>query len=176
LAAILTATSEVHDLIALTRTLADPRDTLALGALLRGPSVGLTETELLDIVEALPADPARPDRPRCLDLRTDAAEVHHELARSVLEILQWLRRRARGTTPYMLLADAIAALNMRAQLRQRFKAGAERAIANVDLYLEIARAYDVRGLAAFARDMRATGRTRYARWRGGRTPSGKRSR
>ena len=45
---------EVHDLIALTRALADGRDTLALGALLRGPLVGLTESELLDIVEALP--------------------------------------------------------------------------------------------------------------------------
>jgi ATP-dependent exoDNAse (exonuclease V) beta subunit len=146
---------EVHDLIALTRTLADPRDTLALGALLRGPSVGLTETELLDIVEALPADPAHPDRLLCLDLRTDAAHVSHELARSVLQILQSLRRRARGTTPYMLLADGIAALNMRAQLRQRFKAGAKRAIANVDLFLDMARAYDVRGLVAFARDMRA---------------------
>ena len=55
----------------------------------------------------------------------------------------------------MLLADAIAALNVRPQLRQRFKAGAERAIANVDLFLEMSRAYDVRGLRAFARDMRA---------------------
>jgi ATP-dependent exoDNAse (exonuclease V) beta subunit len=54
----------------------------------------------------------------------------------------------------MLLADAITALNVRPQLRQRFKAGPERALANVDLYLEMARAYDVRGLRAFARDMR----------------------
>ena len=53
---------EIQDLIALTRTLADSRDTLALGALLRGPLVGLTETELLDIVEGLPIDQQRPDR------------------------------------------------------------------------------------------------------------------
>jgi ATP-dependent exoDNAse (exonuclease V) beta subunit len=66
-----------------------------------------------------------------------------------------LHRRARGTTPYMLLADAIAALNVRPQLRRRFKTGPERAIANVDLFLEMSRAYDVRGLRAFARDMRA---------------------
>jgi exodeoxyribonuclease-5 len=146
---------EVQDLIALTRTLADARDTLALGALLRGPVVGLTEAELLDIAEALPADASRPDRLPCLDLRTDGAAVKHEVARSVLEILQSLHRTARSTTPYALLADAIAALNVRPQLRQRFSGGSERAIANVDLFLEMARTYDVRGLRAFARDMRA---------------------
>jgi ATP-dependent exoDNAse (exonuclease V) beta subunit len=146
---------EVTDLIALTRTLADARDTLALGALLRGPLVGLTEGELLDIADALPPDPSRPDRLPYLDLRTDSAAVTHALARSVLEALQSLHRRARSTTPYALLADAIAALNVRPQLRQRFRGGSERAIANVDLFLEMARAYDVRGLRAFARDMRA---------------------
>ena len=103
----------------------------------------------------MPADASRPDRLPNLDLRTDAATVKHELARSVLEILQSLHRRARSTTPYALLADAVAALNVRPQLRQRFRGGSERAIANVDLFLEMARAYDVRGLRAFARDMRA---------------------
>ena len=146
---------EVHDLIALTRILADARDLFALGALLRGPLVGLTESELLDIVEALPPDPSRSDRLPCLDLRTESGQVAHELARFVLEILQSLYRRARSTMPYMLLADAVAGLNVRPQLRQRFKTGAERAIANVDLFLEMSRAYDVRGLRAFARDMRA---------------------
>jgi ATP-dependent exoDNAse (exonuclease V) beta subunit len=146
---------EVADLIALTRTLADARDTLALGALMRGPLVGLTESELLDIADALPADASRPDRLPCLDLRTDSATVKHELARSVLEALQSLHRRARSTTPYALLADAVAALNVRPQLRQRFRGGSQRAIANVDLFLEMARVYDVRGLRAFARDMRA---------------------
>jgi ATP-dependent exoDNAse (exonuclease V) beta subunit len=146
---------EVVDLIALTRTLADARDTLALGALLRGPLVGLTEGELLDIADALPPDPDRPDRLPCLDLRTDSAAVKHALARSVLEALQSLHRRARSSTPYVLLADGIAALNVRPQLRQRFRGASERAIANVDLFLEMARAYDVRGLRAFARDMRA---------------------
>jgi ATP-dependent exoDNAse (exonuclease V) beta subunit len=145
---------EVHDLIALARILADARDTLALGALLRGPLVGLTEAELLDIADALPADAGRPDRLPQLDLRTDSGAVKHELARSVLETLQSLYRGARSTTPYALLADAVAALNVRLQLRQRFRGGAERAIANVDLFLEMARAYDVRGLRAFARDMR----------------------
>jgi exodeoxyribonuclease-5 len=146
---------EVADLIAVTRTLADARDTLALGALMRGPLVGLTEGELLDIADALPPNPSRPDRLPCLDLRTDSTAVRHDLARSVLEILQSLYRRARSTTPYALLADAIAALNVRPQLRQRFGGGSERAIANVDLFLEMARAYEIRGLRAFARDMGA---------------------
>ena len=52
---------EVQDLIAITRVLTDRRDTLALGALLRGPLVGLTEEELLDIVWALPRAAEAPD-------------------------------------------------------------------------------------------------------------------
>src|SRR3546814_1001523 len=52
---------EIQDLIALTRVLADRRDTLALGALLRGPLIGLTEEELLDIVWALPRTEDDPD-------------------------------------------------------------------------------------------------------------------
>ncbi|WP_409192023.1 UvrD-helicase domain-containing protein [Bradyrhizobium sp. RDM4] len=145
---------EIQDLIGLTRTLADPRDTLAFGAVLRGPLVGLSETELLDISEALPADPARQGLPM-LTIRTDPANVAHVLAKDVLTKLSSLRKRVRTTTPYALLADAVAALHVRAQIRQRFKAGAERAVANVDLFLDMARAYDVRGLRAFASDMRA---------------------
>ena len=41
---------EAYDFLALVRTLADPRDTLAFGALLRGPLVGLTDTELLAVI------------------------------------------------------------------------------------------------------------------------------
>jgi ATP-dependent exoDNAse (exonuclease V) beta subunit len=55
----------------------------------------------------------------------------------------------------MLLSDAVNMFDVRPQLQQRFTAGADRALANVDLFLEMARAYDVRGLRAFARDMRA---------------------
>jgi exodeoxyribonuclease-5 len=146
---------EIQDLIALTRAIADGRDTLALGSLLRGPLVGLTETELLDIAEGLPTDPAHPDRMVHLNIRSRLEHVNNDIARLTLERLQALARRARSTTPYFLLADAIDALAVRPQLRQRFGAGAERALANVDLYLELANAYDVRGLRAFARDMRA---------------------
>ncbi len=146
---------EAQDLIALARTLADARDALALGALLRGPLVGLSEAELLDIAEGLPVDPDRPDWLPQLNLWTELNLVTHELARSVLRNLQSLAKRARSTTPYMLLSDAVNMFDVRPQLQQRFTAGADRALANVDLFLEMARAYDVRGLRAFARDMRA---------------------
>ena len=146
---------EVQDLIALARTLADGRDTLAFGALLRGPLIGLTETELLDVADALPLDPDHPDKLPQLNLWTDPEEIRHDLARSVVRSLQSLAMRARSTTPYALLSDAIGLLNIRSQLRQRFKAGADRALANTDVFLEMSRAYDVRGLRAFASDMRS---------------------
>ena len=47
------ARQEVHDLVAIARTLADARDTAALGALLRGPLVGLTEEDIADAIEPL---------------------------------------------------------------------------------------------------------------------------
>jgi CRISPR-associated exonuclease Cas4 len=68
---------EVQDLIALVRTLADPRDTIALGALLRGPLVGLTEQELLDLAEALAAQGKGVDPPPRLSLRTDPGSIPH---------------------------------------------------------------------------------------------------
>jgi len=139
----------------LARTLADARDTLALGALLRGPLVGLSEAELLDIAEGLPTDGERHDRLPQLYLWAEAEQITHPLARDVLNRLQSIARRARSTTPYLLLSDAVEALSIRPQLRQRHRTGADRALANVDLSLEMARAYDVRGLRAFARDMRA---------------------
>jgi exodeoxyribonuclease-5 len=146
---------EIQDLIALTCALADARDTLALGALLRGPLVGLREVELLDIAEALPADPQRPNDMPQLHLWTAPEQITHQLARDVIERLQSIARRARSTAPHLLLCDAVEAFGMRPQLRQRYRTGADRAPANVDLFLEMARAYDVRGLRAFARDMRA---------------------
>ncbi|MHC2519008.1 UvrD-helicase domain-containing protein [Bradyrhizobium diazoefficiens] len=146
---------EIQDLIALTRTIADARDTLALGALLRGPLAGLSETELLDIAEGLPADPGRSGRLPNLSLWTDLDDINHSLARDVLRVLQSLARRAQSTTPYALLSDAMGLLSVRAQFRHRFPASADRVLANLDLFLEMSRAYDVRGLRAFARDMRA---------------------
>jgi len=148
---------EIQDLIALTRVLADPRDTLALGALLRGPLVGLSEEELLDIVWALPLPEgeAVPGRLAQLDLRVDAQAIAHPHARDIIEKLQSLRRRANATTPHDLIAQAVDVLRVRPILMQRHRGQAERALANVDLYLNLCRAYSVRGLRALAQGMSA---------------------
>jgi exodeoxyribonuclease-5 len=146
---------EIQDLIALTRVLADRRDTLALGALLRGPLVGLTEEELLDIVWALPRQHNDPDALPRLDLRVAPASIAHPNARDVIEKLQALRRSVNATTPHDLLSQAIDVLRVRAILLQRHRGQAERALANVDLYLSLSRPYAVRGLRAFAEAMTA---------------------
>ena len=59
---------EVQDMIAVARAIADRRDTLALGALLRGPLIGLTDEEIADAIVALPV--AGEHQPR-LHLWTD---------------------------------------------------------------------------------------------------------
>ena len=130
---------EVQDLIALTRSLADARDTLALGALLRGPLVGLTEAELLDIADGLPRTRTGPTGCR----RLACGQIPHGIqSYGALgsRLPPVLEPACQTTTPYILLADAVASLDVRPQLRQRFQAGPERAIANVDLFLEMARA------------------------------------
>jgi exodeoxyribonuclease-5 len=146
---------EIQDLIALTRVLADRRDTLALGALLRGPLVGLTEEELLDIVWALPRSEDDPEALPRLDLGVDPESVKHPLARNILEKLQALRRQVNATTPHDLLSQAVDVLRVRPILLQRHHGQAERALANVDLYISLSRSYAVRGLRAFAEAMTA---------------------
>lgn len=146
---------EIQDLIALTRVLADSRDTLALGALLRGPLVGLTEEELLDLVWALPRHLERPEELPLLRVDIDVAEVVHAHAREVFERLQSLRRSVNSTTPHDLLSQAVDVLRLRPILQQRHggQADSDRALANVDLYLSFSLAYAGRGLRAFAETM-----------------------
>ena len=146
---------EVQDLIALTRVLADRRDTLALGALLRGPLVGLTEEDLLDIIWGLPRSEEQPDRIPRLDLSVDPAVIRHPLAREVIERLQSLSRRGNSTTPHELLSQAVDVLRVRPLLLERHRGQAERALANVDLYLSLSTGYAVRGLRDFAEAMTA---------------------
>ncbi len=146
---------EIQDLIALTRVLADRRDTLALGALLRGPLVGLTEEELLDIVWALPRPEDAPNVLPRLDLGVAPEAIAHPHARDIIEKLQALRRSVNATTPHDLLSQAIDVLRVRPILLQRHRDQAERALANVDLYLSLCRTYAVRGLRAFAEAMTA---------------------
>lgn len=146
---------EIQDLIALTRVLADRRDTLALGALLRGPLVGLTEEDLLDIIWGLPRSEEQPDRIPRLDLSVDPAVITHPLARQVIERLQSLSRRGNSTTPHELLSQAVDVMRVRPLLLERHRGQAERALANVDLYLSLSTGYAVRGLRAFAEAMTA---------------------
>ena len=144
---------EVQDLLALARVLADAGDTLAFGALMRGPLVGLTEEELLDITAALPLHPDRAQAPPRFSLLTDLDHVAHPAARRTLAVLQDLRRRARATTPALLLAEAIERLAVRAILAAREGDRSARAAANVEALLERARPYGVRGLKKFVRDL-----------------------
>lgn len=146
---------EIQDLIAVARILSDARDRLALGAFLRGPLVGLTEQQLLDISHALSAESDAPVRMSHLSLWTDPTLIKNDLAQDQLARLQGLARRARSTSPYQLLSQAVEELRVRPLLRQRHGDGAERALANLDLFLETSRAYAVRGLRAFAADMSA---------------------
>jgi len=144
---------EVQDMIAVARAIADRRDTLALGALLRGPLVGLTEEEIADAIIALPS--AGENHTPRLHLWTDCQFISHPVLKHTLEVLQNLARRARQTTPYHLIAEAIEELNVRPILRARYRRSSERALANIEMVLEMARAYETRGLVAFADALRA---------------------
>ncbi len=150
---------ETQDFVALVRALADSRDTLALGAVLRGPLVGLTERELLDITGALGPDDGM-DRPAGLTLRTPPDQLAHPLAREALTIMSELNRRSQRSTPFLVLAEAIDRLHVRAKLTARGPDQAARGLANLDLLMERARRYGVRGLKQLAIDIGAD-------WQGG---------
>jgi CRISPR-associated exonuclease Cas4 len=144
---------EVQDLLALTRALADAGDILAFGALMRGPFVGLTEDELLDITAALPAHPERPEALPRFSVLSDPALISHPTARKTLSILRDLRRRSRATTPMLLLSEAVERLAILPILAARQGDQSARAAANVEAFLERAIPYEVKGLKRFARDL-----------------------
>lgn len=139
---------EVQDLIAVARAIADRRDTLALGALLRGPLVGLSEEAIADELEALQS---AGDGPHRLHLWTDLTRISNPILKQALTVLQNLARKVRRATPYQLMAEAVEELQVRPILKARHPQGAERALANVELVLEMARAYAARGMADFSR-------------------------
>jgi ATP-dependent exoDNAse (exonuclease V) beta subunit len=144
---------ETQDLLALVRTLADPNDTLAFGALMRGPLVGLTEAQLLAITHGLSqrADGGPVD----FTLRTLPTFIADPIAREVCEVLQHLWRRAPMLTPFALLSEGLERLKVRVVLALRTRNKNARALANVDAVLQMAKPYGVRGLAAFAADLQA---------------------
>jgi exodeoxyribonuclease-5 len=143
---------EVKDLIAIARVLADSRDTLAFGALMRGPLVGLSEQELLDIVANLPRETDRPEKLPSFWLWTDPGGVQHPVATETLRTLQSLARKP-TSAPFDILNSAVERLRVRAILKVRHPRSAERALANTDLFLEMAQPYAARGILSFARDM-----------------------
>lgn len=138
---------ETLDILALMRTLANSRDMLAFGALMRGPLVGLTDNELLDIAATVDPEQHR------FSIMTAPDTVPHPLARDVLSILQDVRRRAHSTTPMMLLSEAVERLRVRVVLAARHRSKAARAIANIDALIERARGYGVRGLHTFVHEL-----------------------
>lgn len=144
---------ETQDLVTLTCILANGYDHLALGAFLRGPIVGLTDEELLNIVWNLERDPDEPDRVPRLSALVDLDQIKNEVAKKALGHLQSLLRIAQTVTPHALLSAAIDVFHIRALLQQRFNQQSARALTNVDLFLEWARTYSVRGLKSFARAM-----------------------
>ncbi len=144
---------ETQDVLALLRVLADSSDTLAFGALMRGPLVGLSDQELLDISAALPESTT--DLPVFFNVRTDPEQVGHALARAVLIDLQDLRKRTEITTPSLLLAEAIERLNARVIMAARYRNRNARALVNLDAIIERARRYAVSGLRAFVHDFQS---------------------
>lgn len=141
---------EVQDLVALTRALADPRDTLALGALLKGPLTGATLEELLDIAELLHGQGGQ-----VLNTLTDPELLPDGPARRTLERLRPLVSARYSATPFALLSRAVAALEVRAILQHRHGSHAERALANLERFLEQSRGFAVSGLGEFARHVSA---------------------
>ncbi|MER8593472.1 UvrD-helicase domain-containing protein [Mesorhizobium sp. M1182] len=141
---------ETQDILALLRVLADSSDTLAFGALMRGPLVGLSEQELLDITSALVE---QADGQRFFTVRTDPELVQHAVARDILVELQRLRRRASIVTPSLILAEAIERLNVRVIMAARHRNRNARALVNLDALVERARGYSIAGLRAFIRDL-----------------------
>lgn len=144
---------ETQDVVSLVRTLADPFDTLAFGAFMRGPLVGLTENQFLSIANGLPEDSGQ--RLPTFTVATPPELVCDPVAREVLIILQDLRRAAAGLTPMALLAQAFERLNVRVALTLRTGNRNARALANLEALLEWARPYGTRGLEAFSGDFDA---------------------
>lgn len=156
---------ETQDVLALLRVLADARDTLAFGAFMRGPMVGLTDEELLDIAEQIHQASSEEPLPS-FNVQTPAELVSHPVARSVLAVLQDLRRRAARTTPRILLSEAIERLQLRVVLAARHGNRGARALANLDALIEMARPYNVSGLRAFVRNLQSDWETRTQRSEG----------
>jgi ATP-dependent exoDNAse (exonuclease V) beta subunit len=142
---------ETLDVLALLRTLSDATDKLAFGALLRGPIIGLSDAELLDIVAEL--GEWKDGRPPDLSLLTDVSGLSNAYAKSAIETLQRLRKRSFVVPPAQLLSEAIEALLMRPILAARHVSRNACAITNLDALVEMARRYSVFGLSSLVEEL-----------------------
>jgi ATP-dependent exoDNAse (exonuclease V) beta subunit len=157
---------ETQDLLALLRALSDPFDTLAFGALLRGPLVGLTDEQLLDIAEAIEAQADRGQSRGGFSVTTPLDAIPLGLARTTVEHLQALQRRVLVTTPLVLLSEAIERLQLRVVLAARYANRSARALANLDALIEMARPYGIGGLRDFVQHFDEDWRQKTARCEG----------
>jgi exodeoxyribonuclease-5 len=144
---------EIQDMIALTRTIADERDTLALGAFLRGPLIGLTEQEMLDETHLL-GERANGSL-NFLTVGMDTSVLTNEVLIDSLNKLAKLRSEALNKSPHDILSEAVDLFMIRPKVRARFKSSPERRLANIDRFLEMSTSYSVRGFRAFSDAMRA---------------------
>lgn len=144
---------ETQDVLTLLRALADPTDTFALGAFLRGPMVGLTDEELLGLASELEGEGEA--KGHGLSLLSDASRIKDDYARGTIETLQLLRRRAASVTPSQLLGEALQELDARLVLSARHRNKSARALSNLDALVEMGRRYAVSGLSAFVEDLQS---------------------
>ena len=97
-----------------------------------------------------------------MSLSIEPDQVADLYARDVFRKLRFLRGLAASTTPHALISQAVDAFNVRAMLLLRHSRQAERALANVDVYLEMSKPYAVRGLRSFAEAMAASWAAAYS--------------
>jgi ATP-dependent exoDNAse (exonuclease V) beta subunit len=157
---------ETQDVLALVRSLVDPADSAAFLAFMRGPMVGLTDEELLDITESLHGVGTDGKVRGSFNIRTPSELISNPVAKSTLVALQGLRARVTRTTPHILLSEAIEQLHMRVILAARHGNRSARALANLDALIEMARPYHVSGLREFARNFQLDWEHRSARAEG----------
>lgn len=137
---------ETQDVLALLRALADPTDRLAFIALMRGPLVGLTDEEILDIDDALVSSTPNGERTRRFGVLAPVESIANAKVLSVLPTLQRLHSRRHFTTPSLLLAEAVEALHLEAVLAVRHAGNGQRARANLGMLVELLRRDDAAGL------------------------------
>ena len=147
-----------QDLIALTRSLADVHDTLALGSLLRGPLIGARDDELVEATVAarkaiLDRDGDLPSTRLALRIDTPLEDLPSGAVRDALARLQPLAQSVNARTPFDTLMDAVDILEVATIVQHRNPRFARRDLANLDRFVHDAEAYAGLGLRSYAHDV-----------------------